>query len=117
MATSDTQSAPRADLHSGAAAWPDPAPQPDAGFAAGRRIPGTGWVIPAVCLTVVLTGVGFLIICLGMFVLENAVVWVAGLIVMDLGIVGWTLVACYLLVAYIRYYLASRRKSGRLPIP
>lgn len=117
MATSDTQSAPRADLHSSAAARPDPAPQPDAGFAAGLRIPGAEWVILALCLAIILTGAGFLIICLGMFVLENAVFWVAGLIVMDLGIVGWMLVACYLLVAYIRRYLASRRKSGRLPAP
>ena len=113
MAASDTQNAQRAHPDSGEQSWPAPAPQPGIDGVADRRMPVGEWATPAFLLTVIITGVGFLILCFGMFVIENALVWIAGLIVMDVGIVGWVLVASCVVVAYVRAYFASRRKSGR----
>ena len=113
MAASDTQTAHRAHPDSGEQSWPAPAPQPSTGNVAGAYAPVGEWAMPALLLTVIITGVGFLTLCFGMFVIENAPVWIAGLIVMNLGIVGWVLVASCVVVAYIRAYFASRRKAGR----
>ena len=117
MAASDTQNAQRAHPDSGEQSWPAPALLPGIDSAAGRRVPGSEWATPALLLSFVITGVGFLTLCFGMFVIENAPVWVAGIIVMDVGIVGWVSVSAYLVVAYIRAYFASRRKSGRPAAP
>lgn len=111
MAASDTQTAQRVHPDSGEQSWPAPASQPGGADTTGR-LPGSEWATPALLLTVIITGVGFLTLCLGMFVIENAPVWIAGLIVMNVGIIGWVLVASCVVVAYIRAYFASRRKPG-----
>ena len=116
MAASDTQTAHRAHPGSGEQSWPAPASQPG-GADAVSRVPGGEWATPAFLLTVIITGAGFLTLCFGMFVIENALVWIAGLIVMDVGIVGWMLVASCVVVAYIRAYFASRRKAERPAAP
>lgn len=112
MAASDTQIAHPPHPDSGEQPWPAPAQQPGIGSVAGRRVPIGEWATPAFLLTVIITGVGFLTLCFGMFVIENALVWIAGIIVMNLGVIGWVLVASYVVVAYIRAYFASRRKAG-----
>ena len=112
MAASDTQTAHPPHPDAGEQPWPALAPQPGIGSVTGSYAPVGEWAMPALLLTVIITGVGFLTLCFGMFVIENAPVWIAGLIVMNPGIVGWVFVASCVVVAYIRAYFASRQ-AGR----
>ena len=111
--TTSTANAQRADLNSGVETPQTPVPGPGASQAAGYRVPGNEWIMSALFITIVVTALGFLVVSFGLFVAENAAVWIGGLIAMNVGVIGWTLVASYMAVAYIRAYFASRRKSGR----
>ena len=116
MATPDTTSSAseqRSDFNSGVETPQTPAPGPGANQAAGYRVPGNEWIMSALFISIVVTALGFLVVSFGLFVVEDAAVWVGGLIAMNVGVIGWTLVASYMAVAYIRAYFVSRRKSGR----
>ena len=59
------------------------------------------------CLTGVVVGIGFLIMCFGMFVNDSYATVLAGVIVMDVGVIGWMFPACYVIVASLRKAFSS----------
>lgn len=67
------------------------------------------------CFTGIVIGIGFLVLSYGIFVNESGSTLLAGVIVMDVGIVGWMIAACYVIVASIRKAFGYESRSTDQP--
>ena len=80
-----------------------------------RRI--NEWLTALSCITVILIGIGFLVVCYGVLGDENYLALFVGLVIMDVGIIGWILVACYWVVTSIKRALAIGGEAKEPPLP
>lgn len=78
-----------------------------------------GWLTPYLLGALLgigaVTGIGFVVLCAGIFVFKNEFVMFAGLILMNLGAAAWALTVLYLMVKAVRKVRATRGKSALQP--
>ena len=76
---------------------------------------GDGKMAVTFRLTGIVIGIGFLVVSYGIFVNESGATLLAGLIVMDAGIIGWMIAACYVIVASLRKAFGNGSKATDQP--
>ena len=67
------------------------------------------------CFTGIVIGIGFLVVSYGIFVNESGSTLLAGVIVMDAGIIGWMIAACYVIVTSLRRAFGNGSRSTDQP--
>lgn len=100
-------------------AYPAPPPSPGASGGKIAARPVDGWLTPRLLGALLGIGavavIGFVVLCIGVFVFKSEFVMFAGLILMNLGAVAWALTALYLIVKAVRKVHATRGKSVSQP--
>ena len=100
-------------------AYPAPSQRPGTTGAESNAGPADGLLTPnllGILLGIgAVVGIGFVVLSCGVFVFQNEYVLFAGLLLMNLGAVGWALTALYLIVKAVRKVHAARAKPVLQP--